>query len=301
MHFRGFALLAALAWGATAPATAALQVFACEPEWGALAQEIGGGDVEVFVATTARQDPHRIEARPSLIAKMRRADLAVCTGAELEVGWLPLLQRQSGNSKVQPGAPGYFAAAEVVERLDVHEHVDRSMGDVHASGNPHVHLDPNRLAQIAKALAERLRTLDSVNAAAYTARHQDFASRWTEAVEHWEAQAQPLRGLRAVTHHQDWRYLFEWLGMAQVASLEPKPGIPPSASYLAELKAQLEKDPPRAVVRAEYQDARPSKWLAERLPLKAVALPYTVGGDPHASDLFKLYDVTIAKLLDAAK
>lgn len=301
MDYRVLVIGSALLCAAALPAGAAMQVFACEPEWGALSEEIGGDQVEVFVATTARQDPHRIEARPSLIAKMRRADLAVCTGSELEVGWLPLLQRQSGNDKVQLGASGYFAAAEVVTRLDTHEHVDRSMGDIHGSGNPHVHLDPKRLADIAKALAERLAALDTVSAAYYAARYRDFATRWRDAMVRWESQAKPLRGMKAVTHHQDWRYLFEWLGIKQVASLEPKPGVPPSASYLAQLKTQLEKDPPRIVVRAEYQDARPSLWLAERLRISAVSLPYTVGGDPAASDLFKLYDITLAKLLDAAQ
>lgn len=301
MNFRVLCAGSMLLSAAAFPAAATVHVFACEPEWGALTEEIGGEQVEVFVATTARQDPHRIEARPSLIARMRRADLAVCTGSELEVGWLPLLQRQSGNHKVQPGAPGYFAAAEVVTRLDTHEHVDRSMGDIHGGGNPHVHLDPKRLADIAKALADRLAALDTASAAYYAARYRDFATRWREAIGRWESQAQPLRGMRAVTHHQDWRYLFEWLGIKQVASLEPKPGVPPSASYLAQLKTQLEKDPPRIVVRAEYQEARPSQWLAERLRIRAVSLPYTVGGDPAASDLFKLYDITLAKLLGAAQ
>ena len=139
----GIVLLAA----AVPSAAAALTVFACESEWAALAQELGKTRVRVFAATTARQDPHHIEARPSLIARVRQADLVVCTGAELEIGWLPVLLRRAGNAKVQPGQAGYFEAAAVVERLDVPESVDRAMGDVHPSGNPHVHTDPDSRSQ----------------------------------------------------------------------------------------------------------------------------------------------------------
>src|SRR3982751_6845999 len=142
------------------PAQAALNIFACTPEWGALAKELGGDKATVYVATTALQDPHRIEARPSLIARARSADLAVCTGAELEVGWMPLVQTQSGNPKIQAGQPGYFEATSGVALLEKPAKVDRSMGDVHPAGNPHVHLDPRNIARIAQALGERMAALD---------------------------------------------------------------------------------------------------------------------------------------------
>ena len=131
------------------PPHAALRVFACEPEWGALAQELGGDLVDVSVATTALQDPHQIQAKPSLIARARNADLVVCTGAELEIGWLPVLLQQSGNAKVQPGQPGNFAAADYVRKLEVPTQLDRSQGDVHAAGNPHIQTDPRNIAQVA--------------------------------------------------------------------------------------------------------------------------------------------------------
>src|SRR5476651_2410805 len=162
-----FTLLAAPLVLLSVPAHAALRVFACEPEWGALAQELGGSNVDVSVATNALQDPHQIQAKPSLIARARNADLVACTGAELEIGWLPVLLQQSGNAKVQPGQPGNFAAADFVKKLEIPSQVDRSQGDVHAAGNPHIQTDPRNIAQVATALAARLQQVDSAHASQY--------------------------------------------------------------------------------------------------------------------------------------
>ncbi|MFA5531586.1 MAG: zinc ABC transporter substrate-binding protein [Thiohalomonadaceae bacterium] len=285
----------------TLPAQAALNVFACEPEWAALVTELGGEHVSVYAATTAQQDPHRIEARPSLIARMRQADMLVCTGAELEAGWLPVLLRQSGNGRVQPGQPGHFMAAEQVERLEIPVVVDRALGDLHMEGNPHVHTDPRRLLQIAAVLAERLTAVDGANAAHYGARFDAFRTRWEEAMERWSAQAAALRNVRIVSHHQDWVYLNDWLGLVEVARLEPKPGIPPSAAHLAALTTRLKAEPAVMVLRTPYQDARPGEWLAARAGMKVVVLPYTVGGSDRATDLFALFDETVVRLLEAVR
>src|SRR5450755_1566458 len=164
-----FALLAAPCLLLALPAQAALRVFACEPEWGALVQELGGGNVDVSVATNALQDPHQIQAKPSLISRARNADLVACTGAELEIGWLPVLLQQSGNAKVQPGQPGNFAAADFVRKLDVPAQLDRAQGDVHAAGNPHIQTDPRNIALVANALGARLQQLDPPHAADYAA------------------------------------------------------------------------------------------------------------------------------------
>lgn len=282
------------------PVQAATNVFACEPEWAALAREIGGDRVSVYAATTARQDPHRIEARPSLIAKLRNADLLVCTGAELEAGWLPVLLRQSANARVQPGRSGYFMAAEKVSRLDVPMSADRALGDLHMQGNPHVHTDPRRLLQIAMALGERLALVDTANGAHYRARLDDFRARWQQAMAGWSEKAAVLNGVRAVSHHQDWVYLYDWLGMVEVARLEPKPGIPPSAAHLASLTAKLKNEPVAFVLRTPYQDARPGEWLSERAGVKVLVLPYTVGGSAQAPDLFALFDETVTRLVEAA-
>ena len=288
-----------VAWPSFAHAT--LNVFACEPEWGALASELGGDAVKVYTATTAFQDPHRIEARPSLIAQMRRADLAVCTGAELEVGWLPVLLRQSGNAAIQPGQPGYFEAARQVALLEKPVILDRSQGDVHAAGNPHIQTDPRNIARVARALSARLTQIDSDHAAAYRARLTDFDTRWNAAMTRWQAQAAPLKGMSIVVQHQAFPYLENWLGLKQVAVLEPKPGVEPTVSHLAEVAAQLKTTPAKAVLRAAYQSPRPAQWLAEHAGTPVVVLPFTVGGSERARDLFGLFDDSLEQLLKATQ
>ena len=279
------------------PALAALNIFACEPEWGALAKELAGDKASIYVATTALQDPHRIDARPSLIARARSADLLVCTGAELEVGWLPLVQSQSGNPKIQAGQPGYFEAARHVVTLEVPQRFDRAQGDVHPAGNPHVHLDPRNIAKIATALAERLAQLDPGEAGAYRSRATTFLERWQQATARWEKTGAPLKGMAIVVHHKNLSYLSSWLGMREVGSLEPKPGLPPTASHLSELLAQLSKSPAKAVVRAAYNDPRAAEWLAGRARIPAVTLAFTVGGSDKAQDLFALFDDSLSRLL----
>jgi zinc/manganese transport system substrate-binding protein len=283
-----------------APAQAALRVLTCEPEWAALTRELAGDLAEVDAATTALQDPHRIEARPSLLAKARRADLLVCTGAELEMGWLPLLQRQAGNGRIQPGQPGYFEAAAQVPLLERPVRLDRAQGDVHAAGNPHVQPDPRRVARIAAALSERLAQLDPANAARYAERNADFQTRWQAAIARWQAQGAPLKGAAVVVHHKAFRYLADWLGLVEVGDLEPKPGVEPSAAHLADLLASLKTHPARAVLRPAYMSAGPSQWLSQKAGIPAVELPYTVGGAPGTDDLFGLFDVTLTRLLNAA-
>jgi zinc/manganese transport system substrate-binding protein len=283
------------------PALAALNVLACEPEWGALARELGGDQVRVTTAATALQDPHRIEARPSLIARARDADLVVCTGAELEIGWLPLLQTQSGNPKIQLGQPGYFEATSFVPLIDRPARVDRSLGDVHAAGNPHIHLDPRNIERVATALSERMAGLDPAQAGHYEQRTKAFLARWGEAIQRWEKQAEPLKGTPLVVYHKDMSYLNNWLGMREVGALEPKPGLPPSTAHLTQLLEQLKRTPAKMVVRAAYNDPRPAEWLAERAKIPAVVLPYTVGGTPDSKDLFGLYDDTLARLLSVKR
>lgn len=294
-------LLAAAACVAATSAHAALSVLACEPEWEALTNELGGDKVKVSSATNALQDPHRVEARPSLIARTRNANLLVCTGLELEVGWLPVLVQQSGNSKIAAGQPGNFEAGAFVQRLDVPSKVDRSEGDVHAAGNPHIQQNPHNIALVAVALAKRLAELDPANAAYYQARQKDFSARWDAAMLKWEKQAAPLKGVAVVEHHKNMEYLMSWLGLRQVGTLEPKPGVEPSAAHLSELLNQLQRAPAKMVIRAAYQDGRASQWLSEHARIPAVVLPFSVGGDDKSKDLFGLFDSTVQRLLDANK
>lgn len=283
------------------PARAALNVFACEPEWGALAGELGGERVKIYVATTARQDPHRIEAKPSLLARARSADLFVCTGAELETGWLPVLLRQTGNPATQPGQSGFLEASGVVAKVGVPATLDRSLGDIHPQGNPHIHLDPRNIARVGEALTERLVVLDAAGADYYRARAKSFQERWRDAINRWEKDAARLKGAAIVVYHQDMAYLAHWLGLREVGALEPKPGIPPSTGHLAELLARLQAAPARMVVYSAYNDPRPAQWLAERARIPAVLLPFTVGGTEGAKDLFGLFDDTVQRLSRAVE
>ena len=276
---------------------AALNILACEPEWGALAKEIAGDKANIYVATTALQDPHRIEARPSLIARARNADLVVCTGAQLEIGWLPLLQTQAGNPKIQTGLPGYFEASRYVTMLEVPASIDRSMGDVHPGGNPHIHLDPRNIAKVAVALTERMAQLDVAGADGYRQRSKVFLERWQQAIARWDQQAAPLKGAPLVVYHKNFSYLIAWLGLRELGSLEPKPGLPPTASHLSELVALLKREPARAIVLAAYNDPRGGDWLSEQSKVPVKVLPFTVGGNDRAKDLFGLFDDSIAQLL----
>jgi zinc/manganese transport system substrate-binding protein len=284
----------------TLPAQGALRVFACEPEWGALAQELGGNLVEVSVATNALQDPHHIQARPSLIARARNADLVVCTGAELEIGWLPLLLQQAGNAKIQAGQAGNFAAADFVRKLDLPSQLDRAQGDVHAAGNPHIQTDPRAIAQVAAALGARLAQVDPAHAGQYAQRLSDFSQRWQQAIGRWSARAAPLKDVAVVSQHKAFVYLYDWLGLKEVAVLEPKPGVEPSASHLQTVLASLKSTPARMSLHAAYQDPKPSDWLSRNAGVPAVKVAFTVGGTEGAKDLFSLFDDTVSRLLAAA-
>jgi len=274
----------------------ALNVFACEPEWGALVEELSGDLATITVATTAFQDPHRLQARPSLIASARTADLLICSGADLEVGWLPPLLRRAGNPNIQSGKPGSFLAADFVRRIEIPLRVDRAQGDVHPQGNPHVHLNPNNITRIATQLSRRLQAIDPNKAGQYQQRTSDFLDRWQAAVDRWEFRGDNLAGLRLVSHHTSFSYLADWLDLDIVATLESKPGIPPSAAHLAALLEQLQAAPPAAIVRTPYDNEKPSAWLSARLETPAVLLPYTVGGSEAVSNLFELFEVTLTQL-----
>ena len=283
------------------PAFAQLKVLACEPEWGALAQELAGDKVSVSSATTALQDPHHIEARPSLIARARNADLVVCTGSELEVGWLPQLLTQSGNARIQPGTPGFLETAALVLRLEIPKVLDRSLGDIHPGGNPHIHLDPRNIAKVAEVLRDRLMQIDSANADFYKSRTAAFLARWGEAIRRWESQAAPLKGMTMVVYHKDLSYMIQWLGLREVGSLEPKPGVPATTAHLADLVARMQREPAKVIVYSAYNSPQAAQFLSDRSKIPAVMLPYTVGGSDRAKDLFGLFDDTVARLLAVAK
>ena len=294
----GAALLAGLA---ATPAYANLSVFACEPEWGALSTEIGGDKADVYTATTGQQDPHQIQARPSLIAHARAADITVCAGAELEIGWLPMIIQQSNNSKIAPGQPGSFEATRYVHLLEQPTSLDRAQGDIHAAGNPHIQTDPRMMIPVAKALAARFAQLDGANAAYYQGREADFEKRWNAAIAKWTAEAAPLKGTPIAVQHHAWIYMENWLGLHEVVPLEPKPGVPPSSGYLAQVLQKLQQQPVKFIIRAAYEDDRPSEFVAGKANIPAIALPFTIGGTDGAKDLFALYEDTIHLMLGGLK
>ena len=289
-----------LALGVSTPSWA-MGVFACEPEWAALAQEIGGDKVTTYTATTALQDPHQIQARPSLIAKARGASVVVCTGAELEIGWLPAILNQAANQNIVSGAPGYFEASRYVVLLEKPGQVDRSQGDIHSLGNPHIQSDPRNMLPVGKAMAERFAQIDPANAAYYRAHYAAFAVKWNAALVRWQARAAPLRGQPIAVQHKTWIYLENWLGLKRVVALEPKPGVPASSGYLAQVLALLGKTPVKMIIRSAYEDGRSSEFVSQRAKIPAIVLPYTIGGSPGAKDLYSLYDDTLTRLLGALK
>lgn len=292
------ALTLCLASIALSASAAPLRVFTCEPEWAALVRTLAP-DAVIGSATHALQDPHHIEARPALIGLLRTADLAVCTGASLEAGWLPMLQQRASNPAVQTGQTGMFFAAEQVRLIGIPERVDRSDGDVHAEGNPHLHLDPHRLQQVAASLSERLARLDPAGAASYRARYQQWALRWQQQVAVWQNRAVALRGQSIVAQHSSFAYLWEWLGLYQQADLEPKPGLPPSLGHLQQVLSRVRQRPPLAVVQTSYQDPQPGQWLARQTGRPLLTLPATVTADGPAASLEGWYSLLIDQLLAA--
>ncbi|MDY0035715.1 MAG: zinc ABC transporter substrate-binding protein [Zoogloea oleivorans] len=294
--------LAALLFALAAlPASAALNVLATVPEWAALAREIGADKVNVIAATNALQDPHRIDAKPSLIARARSSQLVVANGAELEIGWLPMVLRESGNAAIQPGQPGYFEAASAVRLREVPTRLDRADGDVHAGGNPHIQTDPRNILTVAQALAARLALVDPANAEAYKANLARFSDRWKTAMARWELVAAPLRGVPVWVQHRSFPYMSDWLGLKELGALEPKAGVEPGSAHLAGILERQKVTPARMILRPAYTRASASEWLGERAHIPVVVLPFTVGGSPEAGDLFGLFDETIRRLLAGLK
>lgn len=277
----------------------ALEIFACEPEWAALARVVAGPDARITVATDPSQDPHRIEARPTLISAVRRADLVACTGAGLEVGWLPMLLARGANPDVQR-APGLFLAADHIPLLDKPQTLDRAEGDLHAQGNPHLHLDPRHMPRLAQALARQLAAVQPGEEQRFVENAERFTAAWPGKVAEWESLAAPLRGNRVVVHHRSWAYLINWLGLQQVGELEPRPGLPPSPGHLASLVEKLGSAARVPILYTSYNGDRAARWLADRTTSCAVELPHSPADDGEAG-LRAFYSRLVQRLVQAAE
>ena len=297
-------LIAVLGLLCAAPssALAKVNVFACEPEWAALSKEIGADLVDVYAATKAHQDVHYMRAKPSLLAAMRKADLVFCSGASLEIGWLPILMNKAASPDVKEGTDGWLMASDFVQRLEVmHEHVDRSMGDVHPEGNPHIHLNPYNLLNIAEVLTKRLALIDQANSATYNANLSTFKRKWNTAIQQWEAKGASLKGRDIVVYHKNWSYLVNWLGINIIATMEPKPGLPPTTAHLESVLQTLKGKKVDAILVAPFENDDAAKWLSERTNIPVLRLPYTIGGNDRANTLHDVFDETLSMLIGASK
>lgn len=282
-----------------APKAFALNVFTCEPEWKSLTEEITKDKADVYSATNATQDVHYIQAKPSLIAKIRKADMVVCSGADLEIGWLPLILRKAGSAKVQEGGANLIYAAQYVQTIEKPTRIDRADGDVHPNGNPHLHLNPYNVLKVGKVIADKLSEIDSANANFYAQNYNNFATKMRERIKIWENQAKELNSANVITNHKNMSYLFDWLKIKTIGTLEPKPGIPATSKHLNELKNITEQNKIAFIAYAPFESSKPAEWLSKESGVKAIVLPYTIGGNKETNNLFDLYQNSIDLMLNA--
>src|SRR5438128_4392231 len=299
-----FALLSAIC---PLPASAAgkLNVMTATTDLAALAQEIGGDKVDVESIARGYQDPHFVEAKPSFLLKLRRADLLIVVGLELEIGWLPPLITQSTNPKIQVGAPGYFDASRFARILEMPTGaVTRAEGDVHPQGNPHYWLDPDNGLRVAKGIADKLSEMHPGDAAYFAQRYAEFEQKLKQADQQWMAQMKPYAGRKIVTYHRSWPNFAGHFGLNVVGYVEPRPGIPPSPQHTVELIGQMKRDGVKIIVVEPYFDLKTPNAIARDTGGTVVVLMPSVGGEKEITDYFKLFDYDIAKLkpaLDTAK
>jgi zinc/manganese transport system substrate-binding protein len=284
------------------PARAALNVVTTTQDLAAIAQEVGGDKIKVTPMAKGYQDPHFVEAKPSFVLTLNRADLLIVVGRDLEIGWLPPLITQSRNAKIQPGANGYLDPSQTAKILELPTGaITRAMGDVHPLGNPHYWLDPENGRRIAQAIKDRLSQLDAANAAYYAQREADFGRRLTEAQQRWKSQMAPYKGLKVVTYHRSWANFADAFGLDVIGYVEPKPGIPPTPQHTLDVINAMKAQNVKLILVEPYFDLKTPNSIAEKTGGRVVVLPPSVGGVPAASDFFKLFDTDVALLLDAIK
>ncbi|AKU91484.1 metal ABC transporter substrate-binding protein [Vulgatibacter incomptus] len=291
-------LIPLLALALAGSASADVRVVSSIGSLGAIAREVVGKQGKVTVLAPAHQDPHFVDGKPTMMLELNQADVLLQAGLGLEVGWLPTLVTGARNGKIQPGRPGNIdASAFVGPLLDSDAKLDRSLGDVHPGGNPHYWLDPRRAKRIATGLAERLASLDPENAAAYRANAAAFGAALDPKIAEWEKAMAPFRGRAIVPYHKSLAYLEDWLGLKEVATVEPLPGISPSPSHLAGVIMQLRQTKPPAVVAAEpWYNLRTAETVAEKGGATLVRLPGDVGSVPGKDSYIAHLDELISRL-----
>jgi zinc/manganese transport system substrate-binding protein len=298
MRLLSVVTLAALAQAA--PALASLNVVASTEDLADLARQVGGDKIKVESVARGYQDPHFVEAKPSFILKLAKADLLVVVGRELEIGWLPPLIQQSRNAKIQPGAEGYLDASLTAKILEIPTgQITRAMGDVHPQGNPHYWLDPGNGRRIAKAIADKLSSMAPADAAYYASRYADFDKRLAEAEKRWDAQMAPFKGQKIVTYHRSWPNFTDRFGLDVIGYVEPRPGIPPSPSHTLDLIAEMKRQGAKLILVEPYFDLKTPNSIARETGGKVLVLAPSVGGEKDITDYVKLFDYDV-NLVSAA-
>ncbi len=289
-------LFAAL-WAAPLCAASKLYVVTATTDLAALAQEVGGDRVAVESIARGYQDPHFVEAKPSFLLKLRKADLLIVVGLQLEIGWLPPLITQCGNPKIQVGASGYLDASQFAEILEIPTtQVTRAQGDVHPLGNPHYWLDPENGRRIARGIAQKLAEMQPGDAGYFEQRFQDFSQRLTQEDKRWLEEAKPLRGLKVVTYHRSWPNFTKHFGLNVVGYVEPRPGIPPSPAHTLELIQMMKRENVKIILVEPYFDLKTPNAVARDTGGRVLVMTPSVGGEKEVTDYFKLFDYDIALL-----
>ncbi len=299
---RRAAVITALVFAAALPARAAVNVVTTTEDLADLTLQVGGDRVKVESIARGYQDPHFVEAKPSFILKLAKADLLVVVGRELEIGWLPPLVQQSRNAKIQPGAPGYLDASLTAKILEIPTgQITRAMGDVHPQGNPHYHLDPGNGRRIAKAVADKLSQMSPGDAAYFAGRYADFDKRLAEAEKRWDAAMAPYRGLKVVTYHRSWANLTDRFGLSVIGYVEPRPGIPPSPQHTIDLIGEMKRQGVKVLIVEPYFDLKTPNSIARETGAQVVVLLPSVGGEKSVTDYVKLFDYDVDLLVKAVK
>jgi ABC-type Zn uptake system ZnuABC Zn-binding protein ZnuA len=294
------ALVCALAGSQVGRAENKLKIITATTDLAALAQEVGGDKVEVESIARGYQDPHFVEAKPSFLLKLRKADLLIVVGLELEIGWLPPLITQSSNPNIQVSANGYLDASRFAKILEIPTgQVTRAEGDVHPQGNPHYWLDPDNGLRVAKGIADKLSEMRPNDATYFAQRYSDFEQRLKQSDERWKAEMKPYAGRKIVTYHRSWPNFAEHFGLNVVGYVEPRPGIPPTPQHTVDLIGQMKRDNVKVIVVEPYFDLKTPNSVARETGGQVVVLLPSVGGEKEVTDYFKLFDYDIAKLKQA--
>jgi len=273
-----------------------LNVVTTYPYIADIVQRVGKEKVQVTALARGDYNPHVIVPKPSYIAKLRKADLLIINGAQLEIGWLPPILKQANNGTIQPGEKGFLDLASRVHLIEVPKNVSREMGDVHPEGNPHFCLSPDNIPVIATAIAQKLSELDPANASAYEANKTAFLKLWEQKASQWQKAMEPLKGTKVIEYHKIFDYFIQHFGLSLAGTVEPLPGIPPTTKHVAEVEQTITRDRIRFILQDVYNPKDASQYLAQRTGAKLLVLPHDVGAVKEAADIIALFDEIVRRI-----